>query len=51
VTVTDTEIDAEARTTDAPDGRCQLCGAPHDAAEPILCSVCGEPVLLLGWAP
>jgi hypothetical protein len=34
-----------------PPGRCQLCGAPHRADEPILCAVCGEPVLLWGWAP
>jgi hypothetical protein len=34
-----------------PPGRCQVCGAPHAAEEPILCRVCGEPVLLWGWAP
>ena len=32
-------------------GRCQVCGAPHVADEPILCRICGEPVLLWGWAP
>lgn len=46
MTDTDIEIDIEVE-----DGRCQLCGAPHDTDESILCSVCGEPVLLLGWAP
>jgi hypothetical protein len=33
-----------------PTGRCQVCGAPHEAADPILCAVCGEPVLRCGWA-
>ena len=42
-----------AATTAPPQplGRCQVCGAPHTAAEPVLCAVCGEPVLLWGWAP
>ena len=31
-------------------GRCQICGAPHDAGESIFCRVCQEPVLLCGWA-
>lgn len=34
-----------------PLGRCQICGAPHTFDEPVLCHVCGEPVLLWGWAP
>ena len=34
-----------------PDGHCQVCGAPHAADDPILCEVCGEPVLRWGWAP
>jgi len=34
-----------------PLGRCQVCGAPHAVADPILCPRCGEPVLLWGWAP
>jgi len=33
-----------------PPARCQVCGAPHEAAESILCDVCGEPVLRWGWA-
>jgi hypothetical protein len=33
-----------------PRGRCQICGAPHDARESILCRVCHQPVLLCGWA-
>jgi hypothetical protein len=49
--VTDIETAERTSAVDVPDGRCQLCGAPHDANEPILCSVCGEPVLLLGFAP
>jgi hypothetical protein len=48
--MTDAETAIET-TTRAPEGRCQVCGAPHGADEPILCRVCGEPVLLLGWAP
>ena len=31
--------------------RCQICGARHDEVDPILCRVCGEPVLRDGWAP
>lgn len=34
-----------------PDGRCQVCGAPHGADDPVLCEACGEPVLRWGWAP
>lgn len=34
-----------------PEGRCQICGARHEASDPILCRVCGEPVLRWGWAP
>lgn len=34
-----------------PDGRCQVCGAPHGKDDPIFCAVCGEPVLRWGWAP
>jgi hypothetical protein len=49
------DIDRDTETTRTapvpPPGRCLLCGAPHRADEPILCSVCGEPVLLWGWAP
>lgn len=40
-----------AVTAPAPLGRCQICGAPHTFDEPVLCRVCGEPVLLWGWAP
>lgn len=34
-----------------PDGRCQVCGAPHAVDDPVLCDACGEPVLHWGWAP
>lgn len=34
----------------APPGRCQICGAAQEAADSILCRVCGEPVLRGGWA-
>lgn len=30
---------------------CQICGAPQGPDDPILCRVCGEPVLVRGWAP
>ncbi|MBI4635509.1 MAG: hypothetical protein HY727_04080 [Candidatus Rokubacteria bacterium] len=30
---------------------CQICGATHWPDEPILCRICGEPVLVWGWAP
>lgn len=30
---------------------CQVCGAGHTADEFIFCSVCGEPVIVWGWAP
>jgi hypothetical protein len=48
----DREHRSETDPTDAaaPPGRCQICGAPHAAAESILCAACGEPVLLWGWA-
>jgi hypothetical protein len=42
---------APVATPPSPWPRCQVCGAPHALDEPILCRVCGEPVLLWGWAP
>jgi hypothetical protein len=30
---------------------CQVCGAAHGPDEFIFCSVCGEPVIIWGWAP
>jgi len=30
--------------------RCQVCGASHED-DGVRCPRCGEPVLLLGWAP
>ena len=38
-------------TRPAPWPHCQVCGAVHALDEPMLCRVCGEPVLLWGWAP
>lgn len=46
----ESEAPRAAAVTLPPSGRCQICGAPHEAAESILCRVCGEPVLLWGWA-
>ena len=43
------ESAAAARPSPWP--RCQVCGAPHTLDDPVLCRVCGEPVLLWGWAP
>ena len=49
------EDDRDPRTPTTPPppppGRCPVCGTAHAAEEPILCRVCGEPVLLWGWAP
>jgi hypothetical protein len=46
------DLERETTATPAePLGRCQICGAPHAFDEPVLCRVCGEPVLLWGWAP
>ena len=33
------------------DGHCQICRAPHAPDDPVLCEICGEPVLRWGWAP
>ena len=30
---------------------CQVCGAAHGPDEFIFCGVCGEPVIVWGWAP
>jgi hypothetical protein len=51
----ETERESDTATAGPPlsppfHGRCQICGAPHDAGEPVLCRVCHEPVLLCGWA-
>jgi hypothetical protein len=34
-----------------PLAACQVCGAAHTPDEFIFCSVCGEPVIIWGWAP
>ena len=34
-----------------PPARCQVCGAVRKPEDPILCRVCGEPVIVWGWAP
>lgn len=47
------ERDARKRVQDPPEplATCQVCGAAHTRDEPIFCSVCGEPVIVWGWAP
>jgi hypothetical protein len=34
-----------------PLATCQVCGTAHRPDEFIFCSVCGEPVIVWGWAP
>ena len=34
-----------------PLATCQVCGAAHSPEEFIFCRVCGEPVIVWGWAP
>lgn len=48
-----TEPDARRREDDPaePLATCQVCGAAHTPDEFIFCSVCGEPVIIWGWAP
>jgi ribosomal protein S27E len=31
--------------------KCEICGTFRRPADSILCRVCGEPVLVWGWAP
>ncbi len=31
--------------------KCQVCGTVHEPEDSILCRVCGEPVIVWGWAP
>ncbi len=48
----DSRAAAPAREAPAePQAACQICGATHRAEDPILCRVCGEPVIVWGWAP
>ena len=48
-----TERDIRHRVQDPPEplAACQVCGAAHTPDEFIFCSVCGEPVIIWGWAP
>ena len=34
-----------------PLANCQVCGAARTPKDPIFCRVCGEPVIVWGWAP
>ncbi len=31
--------------------KCQVCGTVRQPKDSILCRVCGEPVIIWGWAP
>ena len=42
---------APARDPAEPQATCQVCGAARKPQDPILCRVCGEPVIVWGWAP
>lgn len=48
-----TERDIRHQVQDPPEplAACQVCGAAHTPDEFIFCSVCGEPVIIWGWAP
>jgi hypothetical protein len=44
--------DAAVRAIEAEaTARCEQCGTERRPGDPILCRVCGEPVLDEGWAP
>jgi len=47
----DRQTAVETEPGAGPEARCQVCGAPHERSDAILCRACGEPVLLGGWAP
>jgi len=48
-----TDRDARTRAPDPaePPVNCQVCGAARAPRDPIFCRVCGEPVIVWGWAP
>jgi hypothetical protein len=48
-----TDRDARTRAPGPaePLSKCQLCGAARAPEDPIFCRVCGEPVIVWGWAP
>ena len=48
---TDRDACAPARDFAEPLAACQICGAARESGDPILCRVCGEPVIAWGWAP
>ncbi len=48
------EVDEPRRQPELPAGwvvRCQICRTVHRPEDSILCRVCGEPVIVWGWAP
>jgi hypothetical protein len=50
----DRQAPAPVRERPAPSetpAHCQVCGAERAPGDSILCRVCGEPVIILGWAP
>ena len=54
-TTSDREAGAQAPAPPAPAEpatACQVCGTPAPAPlDSIFCRVCGEPVIVWGWAP
>ena len=48
---TDCDARVPAQDPAEPPARCQVCGAVARPQDPILCRVCGEPVIVWGWAP
>ena len=48
---TDRDTRAPAQDPAEPPAHCQVCGAARAPRDSILCRVCGEPVIVWGWAP
>jgi len=48
---TDRDAPRPRQDPPAPLVKCQVCGAAHAPEEFVFCRVCGEPVIVWGWAP
>ncbi|MDO8478743.1 MAG: hypothetical protein Q7W02_21600 [Candidatus Rokubacteria bacterium] len=48
-----TDRDTRTRAQDPAEAlvNCQVCGAARTPQDSIFCRVCGEPVIVCGWAP
>ena len=51
VATTDRDARAPSQDPAEPLAPCQVCGAARKPDDPIFCGVCGEPVIVWGWAP